>query len=71
MAAKLTWNRDRKLKGHCDAIWQLYEKLEGVFTLAEFQNEGSSLVTEDYLKVLKLFPVVCRHGWHGWKWIEI
>ena len=29
-----------------------------------------SFVIEDYLKVLKLFPVVCRYRWHGWKWIE-
>ena len=28
------------------------------------------LVIKDYLKVLKLFPVACRYGWHGWKWIE-
>ena len=26
------------LKGHCHAIWQLYKKLEGVFTSIEFQN---------------------------------
>ena len=26
---------------------------------------------QDYLKVLKLFPVACRFGWQGWKWIEI
>ena len=23
-----------------------------------------------YLKVLKLFHVACRYGWHGWKRIE-
>ena len=57
---------DYLLKGHCHAIWQLYKKLEGVFASIEFQN----LVIEDYLKVLKLFPVDCRYGWHGWKWIE-
>ena len=28
-------------------------------------------VIKDYLKVLKLFPVACRFGWQGWKWIEI
>ena len=27
-------------------------------------------VVRDYLKVLKLFPVAWRYGWHGWKWIE-
>ena len=26
------------LKGHCHAIWQLYEKPESVFTSVEFQN---------------------------------
>ena len=26
------------LKGHCRTIWQLYEKLEGVFASTEFQN---------------------------------
>ena len=26
------------LKGHCRTIWQLYEKLEGVFASSEFQN---------------------------------
>ena len=27
-------------KGHCHAIWQLYEELEGVFASTEFQNEN-------------------------------
>ena len=25
-------------------------------------------VIEGYLKVLKLFPVACHYGWHGWKY---
>ena len=24
---------------------------------------------EDYLKVLKLFPVACRYGWHRKNWL--
>ena len=58
------------LKGHCHAIWQLRKKLKGVFASTEFQNLLSSFVIEDHLKALKLFPVACRNGWHGWKWIE-
>ena len=27
-----------KLKGHCHAIWQLYKRLEGVFSSIKFQN---------------------------------
>ena len=45
--------------------------LESAFISIEFQNYWSSFVIEDYLKVLKLFPVACHYGWHGWKWIEI
>ena len=22
------------------------------------------------MNVLKLLPVACHYGWHGWKWIE-
>ena len=40
----------------------LDKKLEGVFASIEFQNECSSFVVKDYLKVLKLFPVACRCG---------
>ena len=29
---------DMILKGHCHAIWQLFKKLEGVFSSIEFQN---------------------------------
>ena len=28
-----------QLKGHCHAIWQLYEKLEGVLASIEFQTD--------------------------------
>ena len=59
------------LKEHCHAIWQLYKKPEGVFTSTEFQNYRSSVVIRDYFNELKLLPVACRYGWHGWKWIEI
>ena len=29
---------NKLLKGHCHAIWQLCEKLEGVFASTELQN---------------------------------
>ena len=58
------------LKGHCHDIWQFYKKLKRVFASIEFQNQWSSFVIKDYLKVLKLFPVACSYGCHGWKWIE-
>ena len=35
----------------------------------EFKDHWSNFVIH-YLKVLKLFPVACRYGWHGFKWIE-
>ena len=38
--------------------------------LATSHQSRSSFVIEDYLKILRLFPVACRFGWHGWKWIE-
>ena len=30
----------------------------------------SRFVTYDYVNALKLFTVVCSHGWQGWNWIE-
>ena len=55
------------LKEHCHATWQLYKKLEEVFShQLNFKTNNLMLL----LKVPKLFPVTCRYGWHGWKWIE-
>ena len=47
------------------------KKLEGVFASIEFQNQCSSFVIKDYLKVMKLFLIASRYGWRGWKLIEI
>ena len=33
-------------------------------------NSKPNDLIKDYLIVLKLFPVACRFGWHGWQWIE-
>ena len=50
-----------------------FVSLEGAlsrYLAIEFQNSLSSFVIKGYLKILKLFSVGCRYGWHGWKWIE-
>ena len=45
----------RSLKGHRQAIWQLYKRLEGAFASIEFQNLWSSFIIEDFVELLKLF----------------
>ena len=41
-------------------------------SLHQLTSKTNDLVffIKDYLKAQKLFPVACRYGWHGWKWIE-
>ena len=70
VATKIACVNGPLIEGHCNAIWQLYKKLEGIFGSIEFQNYRPGFVIEDYLKVLKLFPAAWRYGWHVWKRIE-
>ena len=50
--------------------YPLDSDLSGGERYPAFEQLEPGFVIKDYLKVLKLFPVVWRYGWHGWKWIE-
>ena len=59
------------LKEFCHAVYYLFKNwANNCLCINRIPKMMSSFVIQDLIQVLKLFPVICCYGLHGWTWIK-